>query len=918
MVQRQGFDFDISVVTAAYNVADYLQEAVDSVVCQTIGFNRIQLILVDDGSTDGTGRLCDILAERYPDNVVCIHQPNAGVSAARNAGLAYVKGAYVNFLDADDKWSPDAFASALEFFSEHPDVEVAACRQDFFGTKEGPHYLGWKYGKTRVVSLLDDPSFIQLSVNNAFVAAHLLQGKCFDTRMTIGEDTLLVNEILFEVGRYGVLSSGCYRYRKRERGASAMDCAGAGLEYYFETPELLYGRLADLSRERFGEVIPYVQQCIMYNLQWRLVERCSPPLDDEQKASYRAVVERLIALVDDSIVVSQKRFDMRKALYALAFKHGVDVEAAARALVADNRWVCVDLPAAGANGGLARVRKLSALSRNVTVSKISRAEDGIRLEGFIATLTADAEDGVQVLFDASGCRAKVSYCVVEASAIATAFDGRVLPQRGFTAEIPWDGRETIRVTAKLEVCGAQREAVFNFKPYAGLNDAAKNNYLVRGDATLRYRMIDGKRSTIVIGPTSDVSNLIYEHRLRKEMMASPETAELVRWRKEGCRARRERKRGGKALWLVHDRISRAGDNGEAIFRYLHEHPIQGVEPMFAIAASSPDFERMKQYGRVVDFNSEEYRKLFLRADALLSSSADGPVINPFGANRKWLSDLVACKFVFLQHGVIKDDLSDWLNKMSKDIALFITSAPRERESILRGAYGYGEAEVLLSGLPRHDGLLAAAATAPQKSQGLVCIMPTWRKNLAGKVVEGSDNHEQLSGFEKTAFFKFYQALISDERLNDVLRTSGCKARFVLHPSLEQESSCFAGTDQIEIVKGCDYRQMFLDADLVVTDYSSAVFDFALLRKPIVYAQFDQDEFYAGHLYSKGYFSYEEDGFGPVCRDLDSTVDAIASALESGCLMADEYRRRVDEFFFNSDKPRCEIVCDAVLKLKEGR
>lgn len=918
MVDVRDYDFDVAVVMAAYNVEGFLHEAVDSVLRQTIGLDRIQLILVDDGSADSTGGLCAGFAERYPDNVVYVRQENAGVSAARNAGLAVARGAYVNFLDADDAWSADAFESALSFFSEHPEVGVAACRQEFFGAKEGPHYLSWKYAKTRVVSIEDDPSFIHLSVNNTFIAAPLLHGRSFDTRMAIGEDALLVNEILLEVGRYGVLAAGCYRYRKRERGASAMDRAGAGREYYFETPKLLYGRLADLSRERYGEVIPYIQHCVMYNLQWRLFERCSPPLGEDEKAEYRCVVEGLVEMVDDAIVASQKRFDFRKALYALAFKHGVAVREAVHALVADDGWVCIDFAAAGAGEGLARVRKLSALSRHVTVTKLSRTKEGVRLEGFIATLTADANDGVRVLFAVDGRDVAMSYGAVESSAVSTAFDGKVLPQRGFTADIPWDGRETMRVSATLDICGARREAVFDFKSYAGLNDSAMNSYLARDGATFRYRMIDGKRSTIIVGPTSFAGNLAYEHRLRKEMVVLPETADLVRWRKIGCRARRARSQGGKTLWLLHDRISRAGDNAEALFRYLHDHPIAGVEPVFAISATSPDFDRMKQYGRVVDFNSEEYKKLFLRADALVSSSADGPVINPFGSGRKWLSDLIACKFVFLQHGVIKDDLSDWLCKTSKDIALFVTSAPRERASILQGAYGYGEEEVLLSGLPRHDELLAEAASSAREGEKLVCIMPTWRKSLAGKVVEGSDNHEPLEGFEKTAFFRFYQALISDGRLNDALRTHGLRARFVLHPSLEQESFHFAGTDLVEVAKGCDYRRMFLDAAVVVTDYSSAVFDFALLRKPIVYAQFDNEEFYAGHLYSKGYFSYEEDGFGPVCDNLDSTVDAIVAALESGCEMAPEYRRRVDEFFFVPDRSRCEIVCDAVLGLKGGR
>ncbi len=89
-----------------------LREAVESLVAQDIGFDRIQLILVDDGSTDESGAICDEYAARYPDNVLALHRENAGVSAARNAGIEHARGRYVNFMDSDDRLSPHTISTA--------------------------------------------------------------------------------------------------------------------------------------------------------------------------------------------------------------------------------------------------------------------------------------------------------------------------------------------------------------------------------------------------------------------------------------------------------------------------------------------------------------------------------------------------------------------------------------------------------------------------------------------------------------------------------------------------------------------------------------------------------------------------------------------------------------------------------------
>ena len=109
--------FKFSIVTAVYNVAPYLSEAIDSILSQDIGFlESVELILVNDGSTDASGAICDEYQHKYPENIVVIHKPNGGVASARNAGIAVARGRYVNFMDSDDKLTPDTLSSVYDFF----------------------------------------------------------------------------------------------------------------------------------------------------------------------------------------------------------------------------------------------------------------------------------------------------------------------------------------------------------------------------------------------------------------------------------------------------------------------------------------------------------------------------------------------------------------------------------------------------------------------------------------------------------------------------------------------------------------------------------------------------------------------------------------------------------------------------------
>ena len=114
------YKYIFSVISAVYNAESYLEEMIESITAQTIGFKEnVQLILVNDGSRDNSLAICKKYEQLFPENIIVIDKPNGGVSSARNAGLEFAEGEFLNFTDSDDKLSPNALSEVYNFFREY-------------------------------------------------------------------------------------------------------------------------------------------------------------------------------------------------------------------------------------------------------------------------------------------------------------------------------------------------------------------------------------------------------------------------------------------------------------------------------------------------------------------------------------------------------------------------------------------------------------------------------------------------------------------------------------------------------------------------------------------------------------------------------------------------------------------------------
>lgn len=242
----------ISVIIPVYNCGGYLPRCVESLQKQT--YEDLQMILVDDGSTDDTPALCDSLAAA-DGRITVLHRPNGGVSSARNAGLAAAKGDYITFADADDYVNPDHVMNLYNAMQRHGcDVAICSyitesetkCSQPKSGESGG--YNEVCYSHDSAVCELLAGGAVGGYVWNKLYRRELLEGVTFDGSIKILED-LLFNYNVFKNVSSAVFSEA-KSYHYIQRGQSAMH-RGFGEEHraMVDTARRIRDDLSDASPE---------------------------------------------------------------------------------------------------------------------------------------------------------------------------------------------------------------------------------------------------------------------------------------------------------------------------------------------------------------------------------------------------------------------------------------------------------------------------------------------------------------------------------------------------------------------------------------------------------------------------------------------------------------------------------------------
>ncbi len=894
LIKEKNQNFNFSVIMAIYNTENYLKESIESIIKQNIDFKEnIELILVDDGSTDNSKEICLEYQKKFPNNITYIYQEHEGQAKARNRGLKIASGKYINFFDSDDKFSLSTFGNVFEFFEKYyNETDIVTIPIELFDRINGPHNLNYKFKSTGIVNLLEYPEFILINAPPSFIKRDAIDID-FNTDLIISEDSLFVNEILLKRKTLGILNEATYFYRKRQDSSSLIDTSKTNKKYYNHRLVNYLFKLIELSKDENNNIPKYIQYALMYELQFYFIESNLDILSKKEKNEFYNYLSNILSFIDDEIILKQRKLSEKLKKIVLLFKYQ-KLEFKTSNL---NNFSCL----AGNN-------ILETLNNNILyIDSIDIKSDKLEILGYFDSFFKSEDYEIIALKSNNGLNNQSPdknqnvNNVYKAEKVEYPFRdqiylGKTFPKFNFKLNIPFSKKEEFSVKIKLNYKNNLLNIALEFKNYCKLSE--KSFYSLRDQKILTYEsrifyVENYNLSKLFKLELSNFKTIIFliPHNIKnKKLFISLFNISILRlaWFISKIL------KNDREIWLFQDRGDIADDCGEVLYEYALKQD-DGVKKYYVLSNKSNDYARVKkEYKNIINYHSIKHKYLYLISSKIISSHPDEGIINPFNPRSyQFIAGLLNIKKYFLQHGIIKDDISYWLHRYDKNLELVVTSTRLEYESLFNYHYNFENGVVNLLGLPRYDKL------DTRKNKKQILFMPSWRRNIKTR-----------EDFLNSTFNESLSLLLNDEDLMIFLKNKGYKFLFKPHPNVLKFLDDLEINDYVEIVKDMRYRDLFNESAILITDYSSVAFDFSYLKKPVLYYQIYNDYHFD---LETSYFNYETMGLGDVLKTEKELRDSIKTYVENGCIMENKYKQRVDDFFEFNDKNNSKRVYDWIKK-----
>lgn len=276
----------VSVIVPVYNIAPYIGKCIESLLNQT--FSQMEIILVDDGSTDESGRICDEFKQK-DSRIVVIHKENGGLSSARNAGIAAAAGKYIGFVDGDD-WVAKEMYERMYNLAESEKAQIVSCKyQEVYEDCD----LAAVHGPNTFASLNKRDalkSFFLRQISESVCDKLFLKRMFSDVRFPegeINEDTCVVVRLLMQSQKVVCLERKLYYYRKR-RGSITR----SGYSQAFQIVAQHLSQISSWVKRDYPDLDPYMKNFFGSHYYFLLLSILNEPNRNQYRKDYHIYLKK--------------------------------------------------------------------------------------------------------------------------------------------------------------------------------------------------------------------------------------------------------------------------------------------------------------------------------------------------------------------------------------------------------------------------------------------------------------------------------------------------------------------------------------------------------------------------------------------------------------------------------------------------
>ncbi len=863
----ENFKYKVTVIVPIYNSGEYLISCLNSLILQTIDMKEVEVLLLDDGSTDNSLNVCYQYASKYPFFKVFTHE-NKGVSATRNWGIRLAQGKYIMYLDSDDELTENTLQLVTDFFDNNFDlVDIVTYPERTYlstGEKKNPHIRYKTLKKTGIYDATKDFYLYQVRLN---IAVKNLGERnfFFDEEMGYHEDQKYCNEIIEEKLKLGFVEGCEYKYKLRPGNITGENTNPI---YLFEPTtkywESLFAKYEDVPR--------YYQVLFLHDLSWKLSQNYLLPYHYKGEKFEESCnrLWRLLKKVDDRAILEQPSTDYFHRFFFLEKK----------------------------NEGTTPI---------VDDGIFSLYSDGIKVF---------QKDSFELVMNK--CKVKDGKMMMLLTLKSQFFNFHEKPTV-FAVE-----NEEIKKEMELSLssrsyyrCKTITNHFYVFYYECELEDVQKLKFVVDVDGfeypTHYYMMPTCPFVTVGSIVREDYQIKYINKEFEINRITNDEIDELLEKNNQyingvnpqAFRIRKVSERfADKRIWLYYDCKGVEYDNG--YLQFIHDYEKEdGVERYYIL---NNDFESSsylfseKQLKNVIMFGSLMHQELFIRAEKIITAFIEEVNLYPFHAeNKKFYMDLMNSEIIYLQHGILHATLPWKYTPERLEVDRVVASSYFELKNFT-SKYGFRKKDVLSCGMPRFEKM-----DRNKKPINRILYAPSWRMYLIGECI---DTIWQLTEekFLNSKYFRDTQEFILSEELISSLEKNDIYLDFKIHPIFRPYLKYYkVNSDRIVLA---DNQVEDEDYSLFITDFSSYVFNFAYLKRPILYYVPDMEEFEAGLNQYRELDMPLDEGFGENPKTVEELVELTVDYINSDFKIKEEYWNKMDNFFIPIDNC-CEKIYNSI-------